>query len=385
MSRNYAVIDCETTGFLKSDRMLEIAVVVVDGRTLETVDEFDTLLNPMRDVGRSDIHGIRPSMLAAAPTFDEVVSGIARRIDGAVLVGHNLRFDAGFLAQECARAGTAFDAGSGVCTYHLTRSKLAVAAEQHGIPLEGHHRALVDARATAELLRRVLEESDPAPAHMPASSRTQTVRTLRREAVGAPSTTPLARLLSRACYPSSLDACVEYFDMLDWVLADGVVSAEEQEVLDSQIAALDLTPAQVRGMHEAYYQSIVRAVERDHHVSEAEHALLVSIARALEVPNAAIPSVTQVAAPRGVGGLTPGLRVCFTGAATDANGTPIERSDLERLAAANGLQPVSSVTKKSCDLLVAADPESASGKAQKARQYGVSVMSVEAFMVAIGR
>ncbi|MEY3143873.1 MAG: polymerase PolC-type [Planctomycetota bacterium] len=305
MSRNYAVIDCETTGFLKSDRMLEIAVVVLDGRTLETVDEFDTLLNPMRDVGRSDIHGIKPSMLAAAPTFDEVVSGIARRIDGAVLVGHNLRFDAGFLAQECERSGTAFDAGDGVCTYRLTRSKLAAAAEHHGIPLEGHHRALVDARATAELLRRVLEESDAAPAHMPASSHTKTVRTLRREAVGAPSTTPLARLLSRACYPLSLDACVEYFDMLDWVLADGVVSAEEQAVLDSQIAALGLTPAQVRGMHEAYYQSILRAVERDRRVSEAEHALLVSIARALAVPNAAIPSVTQVAAPREVSGLVP--------------------------------------------------------------------------------
>jgi ABC-type sugar transport system substrate-binding protein len=33
---------------------------------------------------------------------------------------------------------------------------------------------------------------------------------------------------------------------------------------------------------------------------------------------------------------------------------------------------------------VAADPESASGKAQKARQYGVPVMSVEAFLAAIG-
>jgi DNA polymerase-3 subunit epsilon len=99
MSRRFAVIDCETTGFKKSDRMLEVAVVVLDGRTLETVDEFDTLLNPMRDVGRSDIHGIKPSMLAAAPSFEEVVAGLARRIDGTVLVGHNLRFDARFLAR----------------------------------------------------------------------------------------------------------------------------------------------------------------------------------------------------------------------------------------------------------------------------------------------
>jgi DNA polymerase-3 subunit epsilon len=241
---------------------------------------------------------------------------------------------------------------------------------------------LVDARATAELFRRVLEETDAALAHMPAPSRIQAVRTLRREAVGAPSMTPLARLLSRACYPSSLDACVEYFDMLDFVLADGVVSPDERIALDRQIAALGLSRAQVDAMHEAYYQSILRAVERDHHVSEEEHAILVSIARALSVPNAVIPSVTQVAAPRGAGGLAPGLRVCFTGAATDADGNPIERSDLERLAAASGLQPVSSVTKKSCDLLVADDPESGSGKAQKARQYGVPITSVESFLAA---
>lgn len=36
--------------------MLEVAVVVLDGATLKTIDEFDTLLNTMRDVGRSDTH-----------------------------------------------------------------------------------------------------------------------------------------------------------------------------------------------------------------------------------------------------------------------------------------------------------------------------------------
>ena len=356
--------------------MLEVAVVVLDGRTLETVDEFDTLLNPMRDVGRSDIHGIKQSMLAAAPAFEEVVAGLARRIDGTVLVGHNLRFDTGFLAQECERAG------EGICTYRLTKEKLAAATVRYGIALEGHHRALIDARATAELFRRILEETSGAPARMPVPDQSHSARTLRREAVGAPSTTPLARLLSRACYPSSLEACVAYFEMLDWVLADGVVSLDEQAALDEQIAPLGLTQSQVRGMHEAYYQSILRAVERDRHVSQEEHAMLVSIARSLAVADAVIPGITEVATPRREAGLAPGLRVCFTGTATDADGNPIERSDLESLAAANGLQPVSSVTKKSCDLLVAADPESASGKAQKARQYGVPVMSIEAFLEA---
>jgi NAD-dependent DNA ligase len=45
-----------------------------------------------------------------------------------------------------------------------------------------------------------------------------------------------------------------------------------------------------------------------------------------------------------------------------------------------GCQPVASVTKKSCDLLVAADPSSMSGKAQKAHQYGVPIMAVTEFL-----
>jgi DNA polymerase-3 subunit epsilon len=384
MSGTYAIIDCETTGFGKADRMLEVAVVVLDAATLDTVDEFDTLLNPMRDVGRSDIHGIKPSMLAAAPTFEEVLGGLSRRIDGSVLVGHNLRFDTRFFAQECERAETAFDPGSGICTYGITGEKLASAAERHGITLDGHHRALVDARATAELFRRVMEDHDGAPAVLPSAARSPAARTLRREAVGAPSTTPLARLLSRACYPSSLEACVTYFDMLDSVLADGVITADEQLVLDEQVALLRLSPSQIRGMHEAYFQSVLRAVERDGHVSDGERTLLQAIARALALDSAVIPDVTAPRTPPRGGELHPGARICFTGTALDRRGMQIERTQLEQLAASRGFQPVAGVTKKSCDLLVAADPESGSGKAQKARQYGVPILSVEQFLAAVG-
>jgi DNA polymerase-3 subunit epsilon len=384
MSKTFAVIDCETTGFGKLDRMLEIAVVVLDAATLKTVDEFDTLLNPLRDVGRSDIHGIQPSMLAAAPTFEEVLGGLSRRIDGSILVGHNLGFDARFLAQECALAETTFHAGVGICTYGITREKLAAAAERHHIALDGHHRALVDARATAELFRRVLDGHDGCPATLATSSQTPTARTLRREAVGAPNTTPLARLLSRACYPSSLEACVTYFDMLDPVLADGVITSDEQSVLDEQIALLQLSPPQICGMHEAYFKSVLRAVERDGRISEDERSLLQSIAAALRLDSAVLPDVTSPRTTANEAGLPQGARICFTGTAVDRNGVQFERTQLEQIAASHGFQPVSSVSKKSCDLLVAADPESSSTKAQKARQYGVPVLSAAQFLSAVG-
>ena len=96
MSENFAVIDCETTGFGNADRIIEIAIVVLDSKTLETVDEFDTLINPLRDVGKTDIHGVTATMVSAAPTMDEVIGTIAKKINNTILVAHSLSFDSRF-------------------------------------------------------------------------------------------------------------------------------------------------------------------------------------------------------------------------------------------------------------------------------------------------
>jgi hypothetical protein len=66
-----AVIDVETTGLSNNDRVVEIAIVTLDAAG-DVVDEFDTLINPMRDVGPSWIHGIDASMVGAVA--DHVVT-----------------------------------------------------------------------------------------------------------------------------------------------------------------------------------------------------------------------------------------------------------------------------------------------------------------------
>lgn len=383
MFNHYAVVDCETTGFGKLDRIVEIAVVVLDAKTLAVTDEFESLVNPMRDVGRSDIHGVKPAMVASAPLFEELANGIATRLNGAVLVGHNLSFDSRFVTQECARSDLPFDAGVGVCTYRITGDKLASAAVRHGIQLDAHHCAMADARATAALFREVMEDPTQAlAACMMLGKQVSGARTLRRDATSMPLTTPLARLLSRACYPSSLEACVAYFEMLDCMLADGALSADERGMLDAQIHRLALSPSQVRTMHESYLQSIIRAIERDSIVSTEERSLVETVARALELDDLALPTVTVSIASSD--GISAGSRICFTGAAQRSDGSPIERHELESLAARIGCQPVAGVSKKGCDLLVAADPLSQSGKAQKARQSSVRVIGVDAFLAFCG-
>lgn len=90
-------------------------------------------------------------MVQSAPRFADVVHDIAVRLDGAVLVAHNIHFDLRMLRQEFDRIAAAeFDAGEGICTYRLTRKKLSVAAAEAGLGATSHT-ALGDARAAAAI------------------------------------------------------------------------------------------------------------------------------------------------------------------------------------------------------------------------------------------
>lgn len=373
-----SVVDCETTGLGNSDRVVEIAVVTLDASTLKTIDEFDTLINPQRDVGKTDLHGISASMVTGAPTMEEVMGSLSRRLNGSVLAAHNLRFDSRMLRNECERVGATFEPGNGICTLRLAGEKLSRAAERHHIPLEGHHRALVDARVCAELLRQLIEaDSETSPAHLSARGLPTTSRTHRRDISQAANITPLQRLVSRACVPSSIGAGLDYFDALDWVLDDGVITSDEQTFLDEIIHSSNLTDSQVLAMQESYLKSLVQAVERDSFISSDELALVTKVATALGIKNLSLPEVTKVIA---LSHIKKGQRVCFTGSAVDGDGNRLERSTLENMAASAGLQPVNGVSRKSCDLLVAADVASSSGKTRKARELEIPVMSVKDFL-----
>lgn len=382
MSR-YAVVDCETTGFGAKDRIIEIAIVLLDGASFEVIDEFDTLLNSGRDVGRTDLHGISPKMIGAAPKFEDIASSLAARLHGSVLVAHNISFDARMLLQECERFKIDFDSGDGICTYKLTGSKLDVAVESLGIKLDHHHRALADARATSDILRHFRDSIDSTTAlQMYAPTSSTSHHTLRREAVepvSQPST--LRRMLGRACYPSSDDRVAAYFDMLDWALSDGTLSADEKRLVQAARSELGLSGQQTASLHGSYLKSIETAILRDGRVTEDEARLYSKMSKMLGLGDAKIEVTASVSADDGI---KPGCRVCFTGAAIDAQGVPIERADLEIIAAAKGFQSVKSVTKKGCDLLVAEDSETRSGKGQNAQKWGIPIMSVQEFLATYG-
>ena len=160
------VLDVETTGLFRTDRIVEISLITLDENSLP-IDEYYALVNPERDIGRSyfdgknvtTIHGITATMVANAPTFEEIAPALTKRLDGAVLIGHNVAFDIRFLTQAFNRLDESFfDPGIPVCTWRESGGlSLENAVYEFNLLSQLAHRSLTDARMCAELMSKTVD------------------------------------------------------------------------------------------------------------------------------------------------------------------------------------------------------------------------------------
>jgi DNA polymerase-3 subunit epsilon len=162
----FAVVDVETTGMRAraSDRITEIAVVVVHGNRREVV--VDSLVNPGRPIPAAicAITNISNEMVRDAPGFAEVADQVLAALAGRIFVAHNATFDWGFVRAEVSRARDLALDGPRLCTVRLARRLvkgvrscgLDSLTHYFGLENEARHRAAGDALVTAELLARLL-------------------------------------------------------------------------------------------------------------------------------------------------------------------------------------------------------------------------------------
>ncbi|MFB7246459.1 DNA polymerase III subunit epsilon [Streptomyces populi] len=158
--QGYAVVDVETTGLARDDRIISAAVYRLDARG-EVEDHWYTMVNPERDPGPVWIHGLTSEVLEGAPLFGEVAEEFAARLDGRVLVAHNAVFDWSMIAREYARAGREAPVRRRLCTIALSKElglplpnhKLESLAAHFGVVQQRAHHALDDARVLAEAFR----------------------------------------------------------------------------------------------------------------------------------------------------------------------------------------------------------------------------------------
>lgn len=160
---DFAVIDLETTGWSPDAAAItEVGAVRVRGGARR--GEFASLVNPGTPVpaGIAELTGITDWLLAAAPGPAAVLPGLLAFADGCVLAAHNAPFDLAFLLAACGEAGLAWPGFTVVDTVMLARNvmdpdevpdcKLGTLAGFFGARTAPCHRALADARATADVL-----------------------------------------------------------------------------------------------------------------------------------------------------------------------------------------------------------------------------------------
>ncbi|MEU8701106.1 DEDDh family exonuclease [Streptomyces sp. NPDC059818] len=158
--QGYAVVDVETTGLARDDRIISAAVYRLDAQG-NVEDHWYTLVNPERDPGPVWIHGLTSDVLEGAPLFPEVAAQLSERLADRVLVAHNAAFDWSMLAREYARASVIAPVQQRLCTIALSKElrlplpnhKLESLAAHFGVVQQRAHHALDDARVLAEAFR----------------------------------------------------------------------------------------------------------------------------------------------------------------------------------------------------------------------------------------
>lgn len=167
MRKNYVALDVETTGLNPAeDEIIEVAAVTY--RDGHPAAEFNSLVRPCKPVPPSVtlITGISQEILTGAPPAEQVLSELRPWLEGAIVLAHNAQFDLAFLGNTARRLSLpGFQYAGVIDTLELARlviplmksHRLSALASQLGIPCTHSHRALVDARAEAQVFHRLLE------------------------------------------------------------------------------------------------------------------------------------------------------------------------------------------------------------------------------------
>jgi DNA polymerase III epsilon subunit family exonuclease len=164
----FSVFDTETTGLepQSGDRIIEIAAVRLKGQ--EKIAQFQTLVNPHRQVSEAafKVNRITPAMLENAPDIATVMPKFLSFIKDTCLCSYNAAFDLEFLNNELRLMGSGNLEGVVVVDLlgmarrlipGLERYSLSFVSEKLGIKFTQEHRALSDVELTLRLFAKLKE------------------------------------------------------------------------------------------------------------------------------------------------------------------------------------------------------------------------------------
>ena len=161
---SFVVFDIETTGFDKNScKIIEIGAVKIQNGKI--IDNFSAFVNPKTQIPNKivELTGINDSTVKNAPPIEEVLPKFLEFCKNSVLVAHNAKFDIGFIEKNARDINISFDFSyidtlmCARCLFsELPNHKLNTLTKHMNIVLENHHRAVDDAKATAEIFLKMI-------------------------------------------------------------------------------------------------------------------------------------------------------------------------------------------------------------------------------------
>ncbi|MCC6376845.1 MAG: hypothetical protein IT191_07485 [Microbacteriaceae bacterium] len=400
MRRGYAVLDLETTGLSPKygDRIVEVGAVYLTP-DLRLEGSIETIVNPKRDVGPTSIHGLTATDVLDAPTFDQVAPIILDMLDGRVLVGHNIRFDLNFLNAELSSEGYEIPEVVSIDTLLVARKLLdrawvpsfklhdvaryfgittEAACEFAGVGPRAAHSALGDALVTALSLCQFIHASPKSgfwDSHLDSAEKLiwpervfLEVKEKRRDEKSEKLELSTLAVIEAVSATSLVAPSTElYSDRLNEVLEDRVLDPDELDQLIKVARDLGFDKATLGSLHRGVFDGIVQEAWLDGKLSIDERKDIQLVAELL-----GIEIETMMSAMLGGNGseqltLPAGSVIVLTGEMSKP------REEVESEILARGFVVGGSVSKKTA-LVIAADPNTQSGKAKRARDLGIPIL-----------
>lgn len=295
-----AVLDFETTGLTPGrDRVVEVSIVRRDpGQRPHLV--LDTLVNPMRPMAATEIHGISDEDVREAPRFEEIAGYVVGALSDCVVAAYNVYFDFKFLCYELQQVGVC-RVPPHFCLMYLRpmlnlgcRCKLEAACRAHGVRYEQCHIASNDAQASGELLEFYLA----ALRERQLSTFGELARLKSYKFVESWCNPPFAnsdqirlscasRLWSRIGHvpvrevDPAQKALRAYWDSLKTALADLRITDEELAQLVSERQRLGLSKEQIRCSHARAFHNAISQFVDDQNIDDIEVRKLQLLHKAL--------------------------------------------------------------------------------------------------------
>lgn len=168
----FVVLDVETTGLdpAQGHEILEVAAQKLSGRAV--VDEYTALSKPSRPLPADVVqfhaqNGLTAELLAAeGRPAETVISELIDFIGPAIIIGHNVQFDLGFVNAHLQRINRPPLKNQVIDTYDIAKRylllasyKLSNVATYLKVPQPSAHRALVDVVTTREVFFKLIERA----------------------------------------------------------------------------------------------------------------------------------------------------------------------------------------------------------------------------------